>query len=196
MAKTILLFDVMGTLVSEPFLTAMPQFFGMPLEQLRQEAHPTAWVDFEKDLMTEQQFCDQFFTDGRPVDRLGLRKCLFDAYEWLSGMEDLLAELHRDGFSIYALSNYPIWYEMIEEKLSLSRFLTWDFVSCRTGFRKPDPNAYLVVTQKLGVAASDCCFIDDRQENVDAAIALGMDAVLIENATTLREQFCQRGLLT
>ena len=111
-------------------------------------------------------------------------------------MEDLLTELHRDGFSIYALSNYPIWYEMIEEKLSLSRFLTWDFVSCRTGFRKPDPEAYLVVTQKLGVAASDCFFIDDRQENVDAAIELGMDAVLIENATTLREQFCQRGLLT
>ena len=43
---------------------------------------------------------------------------------------------------------------------------------------------------------SCCCFIDDRQENVDAAIALGMDAVLIENATTLREQFRQRGLLT
>ena len=195
MANTILLFDVMGTLVSEPFLTAMPQFFGMPLEQLRQEAHPTAWIEFEKNLLTEQQFCDQFFTDGRPVDRHALRKCLYDAYEWLSGMEDLLAELHRGGFSIYALSNYPIRYEMIEEKLSLSRFLTWDFVSCRTGFRKPEPEAYQVVMRQLGVSASNCFFIDDRQENVDAAIAQGMDAVLIENATTLREQFCRRGLL-
>ena len=110
-------------------------------------------------------------------------------------MEELLAELHRGGFSIYALSNYPIWYEMIEEKLSLSRFLTWDFVSCRTGFRKPEPEAYQVVMRQLGVSASNCFFIDDRQENVDAAIAQGMDAVLIENATTLREQFCRRGLL-
>jgi len=31
---------------------------------------------------------------------------------------------------VHALSNYPCWYHIIEEKLQLSRFLSWTFISC------------------------------------------------------------------
>ena len=32
-----------------------------------------------------------------------------------------LVELHEAGRSMHAFSNYPIWYNMIEERLALSR---------------------------------------------------------------------------
>lgn len=43
----VLLLDVMGTLVYDPFHRVMPDFFGMSLEQLLDAKHPEAWVRFE-----------------------------------------------------------------------------------------------------------------------------------------------------
>jgi hypothetical protein len=45
-------------------------------------------------------------------------------------MEQLLGRLKAAGYEMHALSNYPVWHQMIEEKLRLSRFLSWTYLSC------------------------------------------------------------------
>jgi hypothetical protein len=40
----VLLFDIMSTLVLDPFYQEMPRFFGMTFEELLANKHPTAWV--------------------------------------------------------------------------------------------------------------------------------------------------------
>ena len=193
--RRIILFDVMETLVTEPFFTAMPQFFGMTLEQLLAEKHPTSWIEFEKGRISEAEYIDQFFSDGRPVNADGLRRCLQNAYCWLDGMEELVAELKSAGYELHALSNYSIWYKLIDESLDLSRFLHWTFVSCATGVRKPDPAAYLGAAAALGVEPSECLFIDDRKVNIEAAIVVGMEAILMLDCQQLRKELIQRGVL-
>ena len=79
---------------------------------------------------------------------------------------------------MYALSNYSCWYRLIDEKLGLSRYLDWRFVSCNTGIRKPDPEAYLGAARALEVSPADCIFVDDRRRNVDAAVKVGMHGIL------------------
>ena len=193
--RPIILFDVMETLVTEPFFTAMPKYFGMGLDQLLAEKHPTSWIEFEKGRITEDEYLRTFFLDGRPVDGDGLRECLKCSYRWLEGMEMILAELRSTDFEVHALSNYPEWYSLIDESLNLSRFLKWTFVSCDTGVRKPDPQSYLGAAHALNVAPTDCLFIDDRSVNVDAAIAVGMDAILKKDAAQLRQELTARGCL-
>lgn len=51
------------------------------------------------------------------------------SYRYLEGMEDLLARLSKGGYEIHALSNYPMWWRIIEEQLKLSRYLSWTFIS-------------------------------------------------------------------
>ena len=46
-----------------------------------------------------------------------------------------------------------------------------------TGILKPDPAAYALVTQGLGIAARDCVFVDDQKRNIDGADAFGMQTV-------------------
>ena len=193
---TILLLDVMETLVTEPYYRAMPGFFGMSLEELQAAKHPTSWIEFEKGQLAEAEYLPRFFRDKRPVDGEGLRRCVMDAFDWLDGMETLLAELHAAGHEMHALSNYPIWYEMIEEKLQLSRYLQWSFVSCHTGVRKPDPQAYLGAAKSLRVAPRDCLFIDDRLRNVQAAQAVGMDVIHRQSGEQLRDELVRRRLLS
>ena len=96
---------------------------------------------------------------------------------------------------MHALSNYPVWYKMIEESLHISRYVDWTFVSCRTGLRKPEPQAYLSAAKSLGVAPAQCVFIDDRQENVRPAEELGMRGILCTTAVNLRRDLIKLDLL-
>ena len=194
-ARPILLLDVMDTLVHEPFYREMPAFFGMTLEELLVAKHPTAWVDFELGTLDEGAFLARFFRDGRPVDVPAFRRMLSAAYCWLPGMEALLARLAAEGHRLHALSNYPDWYRTIEERLRLSRYLSWSFVSCRTGVRKPDPRAFTGAAEALGVAPGACLLIDAREENCAAARRVGMPAVRFTGAEDLSGELARRGLL-
>jgi FMN phosphatase YigB (HAD superfamily) len=193
--RPILLLDVMETLVCEPFYEALPKHFEMTLEQLLEAKHPTAWVEFETGVITEDEYVQKFFRDERGVDKDALRDCLWHVYEWIDGMHDLIRELHTCGCEMHALSNYPIWYEMIEEKLCLSRYLEWTFVSWRTGLRKPDPQAYVHAAKSLNVLPEQCIFIDDRMVNVTSAKEVGMDSILMRGANELRRELSERGLI-
>ena len=46
-----------------------------------------------------------------------------------------------------------------------------------TGLLKPDPRAYALCTDQLGVAPGECVFVDDQVRNVDGAAAAGMAAL-------------------
>jgi len=79
-------------------------------------------------------------------------------YSYLDGMQELLQTLAADDFEIHAFTNYPIWfpslafhslkrsfmslclllscfhrYNIIEDKLKLSAYLSWTFCSCIAG---------------------------------------------------------------
>jgi putative hydrolase of the HAD superfamily len=45
------------------------------------------------------------------------------------------------------------------------------------GFRKPEPQIYLIACKRLGVAPNEAILLDDVQENVGGAIAVGMHAI-------------------
>ena len=193
--RPVLLFDVMGTLVYEPFHVEVPAFFGMSLEDLLAAKHPTAWVEFETGDIDEATLFATFFKDGRKFDHEKLKSCMTNAYRWLAGMREFLTELREAGFSIHALSNYPEWYRLIEGRLGLSRYIEWSFVSCQTGVRKPDPEAFMVAVRALRVDPGDCIFVDDREENCRTAHEVGMDAILFRNAGSLRAEFLARDLV-
>lgn len=192
----VLLFDVMDTLVHDPFHVEIPAFFGLTLHELLAAKHPHAWARFEHGEIDEGELLASFFADGRAFDRAAFLDMLRRAYRWMEGMEPLLAELAHRGIPMHALSNYPCWYRLIEERLGVSRYVAWSFVSCETGVRKPAPEAYRLASERLGVPPERCLFIDDRAVNCDAARAVGMDAIVFADAGQLRRELAARGLVS
>jgi HAD superfamily hydrolase (TIGR01509 family) len=170
----VILWDVMDTLVRDPFFTHMAGFFGLSFEELLARKHRTTWVDFEVGKTDERGLYERFFADGTPIDGPRFKQHVRDAYTWIDGIEALLHDLKANGVEMHALSNYPTWYLLIEERLQLSRYIELSFFSCDTGVRKPAPEAYLGACQKLGRRPDECLFIDDREKNVAAARAVGM----------------------
>ncbi|MGA9069043.1 MAG: HAD-IA family hydrolase [Terracidiphilus sp.] len=67
--------------------------------------------------------------------------------------------------------------------------------SCYLGLRKPDAAFYQRALDILGRPAERILFIDDRAENVAAATAAGMNALLFTGAGPLRLELARRGVL-
>jgi FMN hydrolase / 5-amino-6-(5-phospho-D-ribitylamino)uracil phosphatase len=195
MTTPILLLDVMDTLVVDPFFEAVPAFFGLTLEELLAAKHPTAWIDFELGRCAAETYYSTMFVDSRRFDHRAFERHVRDAYQWVEGMPDLLARLAAVGVEMHALSNYPVWYRLIEEALEVSRFVKWSFVSCRTGVRKPDPGAYVGAAGALCRAMDQCLVIDDRESNCAAARAAGMPALVFASAPALERDLVARGVL-
>ena len=188
------LFDVMDTLVVDPFYRGFAGFFGMEFDELLGQLHPTTWVEFERGELSEEQARSRFFADGRAMDWEGLKAFLRREYRLVDGMEGLLAELQGASVEMHVLSNYPVWYHMIEEKLRLSRYLQWSFLSCEMGVRKPTTEIYRRAAARLGVAPERCVFIDDREANCEGARAAGMAAIHFTDATGVREELVNHGV--
>ncbi len=191
---TTLLFDVMGTLVHDPFYDDLPRALALPFEEILRAKHPSAWIDFELGDLTEEEFLPQFFADGRAYDHARLLSTFEEGFRLLPGIEPLLADLNAVGRRPHLFSNYPEWWRRVEARTSLSRFADWTFVSCATRRRKPDPEAYLHALRTLEVGPRDCLFVDDVERNVQTARRLGFDAVRFQDAVQLRGELQRRGL--
>jgi FMN hydrolase / 5-amino-6-(5-phospho-D-ribitylamino)uracil phosphatase len=195
MPPSVLLLDVMDTLVRDPFYVDVPAFFGMSLAELLAQKDPHAWPRFERGEIDEAAMLATFFADRRTFDHDAFRAHVKAGYAFVPGVEAILEELASRGVPMFALSNYPTWSEWIDERLGLDRFVEWRFVSWRTGVRKPDPEAYRGPARQLGVTLAECLFVDDRDANCRAARELGMPAHRFSDAATWRTELVRRGLL-
>ncbi|PIN24852.1 putative hydrolase (HAD superfamily) [Handroanthus impetiginosus] len=191
----VLLFDIMDTIVRDPFYHDVPAFFGMSMKELLECKHPTAWVEFEKGLIDEMELARTFFKDGRPIDLEGLKCCMRRGYSYIEGVEELLFDLKRNGYEMHTATNYPVWFEIIEEKLKLSTYLSWTFCSCKMGKRKPDPDFYMDISKHSQVEPACCIFIDDRMRNVEAALEAGFIGIQFKNVNSLRKDLSHVGVV-
>ncbi len=58
--------------------------------------------------------------------------------------------------------------------------------SCFVGIRKPDERIYRLALDLSQYAAEECCFVDDRPANIEAAAKVGMRTVLMKDPAQLR----------
>ncbi|HLK78309.1 MAG TPA: HAD-IA family hydrolase [Streptosporangiaceae bacterium] len=104
-------------------------------------------------------------------------------------MLDLLDILSRSGLTLGLLSNIPpeLADEFLQRHAWLGRFAALGF-SRRIGHVKPEPAAFDWCVRTLGVEPARILFVDDREENVRAARARGMQGHLFTDAATLAGQ--------
>ena len=114
----------------------------------------------------------------------------------IPGTVALLEELKDRGHALFALTNWSAQtFPIARERFG---FLAWFrdiVVSGEEGMVKPDPAIYNLAAERCGLVPAATIFIDDSRVNVDAAQALGFDAIRFTGAAALRESLEERGLL-
>ncbi|GHE84969.1 hypothetical protein GCM10018785_61060 [Streptomyces longispororuber] len=84
------------------------------------------------------------------------------------------------------VTNATPWLDDDLARLGLTGLVDDVVGSAALGLVKPDRRIYELAAERVGAAVSRCLFVDDRQENVDAAVALGMTGVLYRRPDDLR----------
>lgn len=100
----------------------------------------------------------------------------------------LAAELKREGYGIYLLSNAGTRVHG-----QLGHMPAWDLmdgavVSGEERLMKPDPAIYQLLCERYGLLAEECLFVDDNADNCEGARVAGMRAVRYTgDAAAIRE---------
>jgi 2-haloacid dehalogenase len=100
----------------------------------------------------------------------------------------LLADLQQAGYATYGLSNWSA--ETFPSTCKAHPFFnTLDGIvlSSEVKVCKPDPAIYQILLTRYRLQAEESIFIDDRQENVDAAKRLAIHGILFQTAKQVRE---------
>lgn len=113
----------------------------------------------------------------------------------IPGMSELLCDLKTHGYSLYGLTNWSYKVYHVMEKYSVFRLLTGSVISSEEHMVKPDPRIYQCLLDRFHLKADECLFVDDKQENVNAAKACGMHALLFTDSIKLLADFQQLGIL-
>lgn len=105
-----------------------------------------------------------------------------------SYVDELIFSLRAKGYSLYYLSNWPIWAYELEQHIFADLTAKFDggVFDHEYAYSKPDHNIYEILINKYKLTPEHCIFFDDNAENVLAAQHCGMHARIF-NLDLLKE---------
>jgi len=97
-------------------------------------------------------------------------------------MVQFLEQLQTARITVCALSNFSDdAFIIAQQRYPALRQFDVEIISSRVGIVKPDPRIYAIVEQRTGFSGADILFIDDKAENVEAALARGWSSHVFTN---------------
>ena len=178
---------------------ALLRLTGLPLELFE----PLYWADrqaYDEGKLTGIAYWQKLLREaGLPTERESVEELnRWDARLWTVQNPVMLAwqlELKRRGLLTAILSNIgdAVLASMEREFDWIHRFdvRVWSY---QLGVAKPDPAIYRHTLAELGVQPEETLFIDDKRVNIEAAQALGIQAIEFSSVERLREELIAAGL--
>lgn len=93
-------------------------------------------------------------------------------------MRALVRSYKESGYRVALLSNVTAEHAVFLRNHGFYNDFHPVLLSCEIGVDKPDPRAFQIMIAEAEVSPENCIFIDDKPVNVEAARALGIDAIL------------------
>lgn len=147
---------------------------------------------------SEKQFWEQFaLSQGVTLadhwfDQFGviIKKSITEIPETLL----IVKALQKQGYQTAMLSDVTQYQAEIVRKMGYYDLFNPVLLSYEIGVKKPHPEAFKILLEKLQVPAAHVLFIDDRIENVEAAKNLGIDSIQFINPEQLKKELEKRGI--
>lgn len=107
---------------------------------------------------------------------------------------DVIADL-ATGYRLACYSNTHVlhWQQMLNS-FSVFNHFERKMASFYAGAAKPDPAAFQYMITQLDCQPQDCLLIDDRRENIEAALTFGMAGHLCNDPSTLAPDLASLGI--
>ncbi len=115
----------------------------------------------------------------------------------IEGMEELIKELHENGYKIYLLSNASYRQHAYWPRVPASVYFDDTLISADYRLVKPQPEIYEAAFKKFGILPEESVFIDDAPMNIEGAENAGLEGFVFHgDAKELRLWLDQKGVLS
>lgn len=105
--------------------------------------------------------------------------------EWVKALKDR-------GYRLYILSNYAEHtFEQTSDEMKFLPYMDGAVFSFQCKLIKPEQEIYRYLCEKYELVPEESIFLDDRQENVEAARAYGMQAIQVHSYEQASSQLNQ-----
>lgn len=113
----------------------------------------------------------------------------------VDGGIDVARKLKANGYKIAILSNDSVEMSNHRRKRYVfDELFDQITISCYHGVNKPEKKIYEIALNEMSIKPEQTIFIDDRQENVDTANALGITGIFFESSTQLLNRLAELGI--
>ena len=194
MVKTII-FDWGGVIcypITRRLVSKLKEKFELEERAIR-KAYFKDLLDYETGKLTDKDFWQRFCKElSIKVHEDVLMGIIRETEELDKEVYDLIVDLKkRNRYKLVLLSNnIPVMVNYIRQKFDLSVF-DHLFFSNELGMRKPHLGIFAHVLKEIKTNPEDAIFIDDKEENVNAAAELGIKTILFQNADKLKKDLTQ-----
>ncbi len=192
------IFDWGGVLIDDPAPDLM-RYCAQALTVSKDDyikAHNKFAADFQKGLISEDAFWERICGELK-VPKPKVPSLWADAFKAAyvprEDMFSLAARLRKNGCKTALLSNteapamqyfYQLQYDMFDVLV----------FSCAEGTRKPEREIYELIVRRLGSRAGQSVFIDDKPEYINGAKEAGLNTILFENISRLKNALAELGV--
>ncbi len=197
MVKTII-FDWGGVIcypITKRLVAKVKEHFNADEKAIR-KAYFKDLYEYEIGKLTDEGFWQRFCRElGIKVDEKVLMGIVKEVEQLDKKVYDLIRQLEKTKrYKLVLLSNnIPVMVDYIKKKFDLSVF-DHLFFSNELGMRKPHIEIFEHVLKEINVTAECTIFIDDKQENLNAAAELGIKTILFQDAAQLKNDLMGLGV--
>ncbi|NRT37176.1 putative hydrolase of the HAD superfamily [Clostridium beijerinckii] len=121
-----------------------------------------------------------------------INKVFENWYDILTPIEssvDTLKKLKQKGYKIYYLSNFHLAaFEYINNKYDLFKLFEGGVVSYKEKLLKPEKEIYEKILYRYSLEPGETLFIDDMEQNIEAAIKLGLKGIVLKEPRKLEDE--------
>lgn len=112
--------------------------------------------------------------------------CLNIMKEWQEGLIvnsqtiEFIKSLREKGYKTYILSNAPLDIPDFLERNDLNKYFDGKVISAQEKVSKPNRKIYELILNRFSLNPNESLFLDDKQENIDAAISCGINGYVFD----------------
>lgn len=192
---TTLFWDLGGVLFSDAHTALNPesdpllQLFGLTPQQHR-EIFFRMWDDqYQLGKISEDEFWQAFIQESKNHPPLAQVKETFRKSRMQPNWDTLaIVKQLSQKYDQYILSNHSKeWMDYLARRWKLKQYFKDIFCSGYLGVCKPDKRFCLIALEKTGKKPHEILYIDDREQNIKAAEALGIQSILYRGIGSLKE---------
>jgi len=107
----------------------------------------------------------------------------------MDGVKETLTALEAKVAMGVVTSCRKVHFDLIHQRTRLLNYFKFVITTEDVRHTKPDPEPYLMALKRSGCSASECLVIEDSERGLAAAIAAGIDCIVIPNALTATGNF-------